>query len=112
MTKKILQNSYKVNSLISAMFAIALNELITVKSILNAKSNTLLLQKNIDLDKLENIKIQQEEMRSIARKYLDNYLPKILSLLTDITGFYNTFTSYFEEIDQYINKLNSNDESE
>lgn len=112
MKKNPLQIVYTVNSPISTMLTIALNEVMIAKIILNAKSNTLLLQKNIDLDKLINIKTQQEEIRDIARKYLDNYSPKILSFLTDITGFYNVFTSYFETIDDYISKLNSNDENE
>ncbi|MFZ0219317.1 MAG: HBL/NHE enterotoxin family protein [Candidatus Aquirickettsiella sp.] len=103
---------YKTNSLVSTMLAVTLNQVMTAKSVLQAKSNTLLLQKDVDLDKLVNIKLQQEQMRNIASRYLDQHLPKILALLTDITGLYSNFNSYYEDVNYYINKLNTNDADE
>lgn len=103
---------FKAHSLVSTMLPVTLNQVMIAKSILLAKSYTLLLQKDVDLDQLVNINPQQEEMRRIARQHLDQHLPKILSLLTDITGFYSSFCSYYEDIDYYITKLNNNDEDE
>lgn len=109
-TSKIIK--FKVNSLVSTLFPVTLNQIMIAKSVLQAKSNTLLLQKNVDLDELININPEQEEMRTIARRYLNQYLPELLALLTDITGFYNLFCSYYADIEDYINQLNNHDNDE
>lgn len=103
----------KVKSLSPADFPIALNQLMVSQSLSQAKAITLLLQKNIELNKLPDIKALQTKMRTIARSYLDEYIPKILSLLTDISGFYNFFTSYYRDIYELFSSLNeSHDENE
>ena len=52
-------------------------------------------------------------MRGIARSYLDEYIPKILSLLTDINSFYNFFSSFYRDIYELIHSLNEiSDENE
>lgn len=103
---------FKAHSLASTMLPVSLNQVMVAKSILQAKSNTLLLQRDVNLEQLIDINPQQKEMRCIARQYLDQHLPKILSLLTDITGFYSNFCSYYEDVDFYIAKLNNHDEDE
>ena len=83
-----------IKSLAPADFPIALNQVMTGQSLGQAKAITLLLQKNINLEKLLDIKILQAQMRDIARSYLDEYIPQILALFTEITGLYNLFDSY------------------
>ncbi len=101
-----------IKSLVPADFPIALNQVMTGQSLGQAKAITLLLQKTIELEKLLDIKLLQTQMRDFARRYLDDYLPKILSQLTDITGFYNLFDSYYLDINEFFNTLNEADESE
>ncbi|MGB8806897.1 MAG: hypothetical protein WCC83_03505, partial [Candidatus Rickettsiella isopodorum] len=59
-----------IKSLAPADFPIALNQVMTGQSLGQAKAITLLLQKNINLEKLLDIKILQAQMRDIARSYL------------------------------------------
>lgn len=101
-----------IKSLAPADFPIALNQLMTGQSIGQAKAITLLLQKDVKLEKLSDIKLLQTQMRDFARRYLDDYLPKILSQFTDITGFYNLFDSYYLDINEFFNTLNEADEVE
>lgn len=101
-----------IKSLAPADFPIALNQVMTGQSLGQAKAITLLLQKNINLEKLLDIKILQAQMRDIARSYLDEYIPQILALFTEITGFYNLFDSYYLDINEFFNTLNEADEGE
>ncbi|EDP46979.1 HBL/NHE enterotoxin family protein [Rickettsiella grylli] len=103
----------KVKSLSPADFPIALDQLMSTQCLSQAKSIVLLLQKNVELNKLIAIKTLQTKMRDIARSYLDEYIPQILSLLTDISGFYNFFSSYYQDIYELIHSLNeTSDENE
>ncbi|TLY47748.1 MAG: hypothetical protein E6K54_05005 [Gammaproteobacteria bacterium] len=102
----------KVKSLCPADFSIALDHFMTMQCLSQAKAIALLLQKNIDY-KLKEIKMLQTRMRGIARSYLDEYIPKILSLLTDINSFYNFFLSFYRDIYELIHSLNEiSDENE
>jgi Bacillus haemolytic enterotoxin (HBL) len=102
----------KVKSLAPADFPIALNQVMTGQSLGQAKAIALLLQKNVDLEKLLDVKILQAQMRDIARRYLDDYIPKILTLFIEVTGFYNFFASYYPDIEESFNALNQADENE
>lgn len=108
-TKPIIQT---VKSLTPADFPMALNQVMTGQSLGQVKAITLLLQKNVELEKLVGIKILQTQMRDVARRYLDEYTPKVLSLFTDITGFYNLFDSYYLDINEFFNTLNEANEGE
>ena len=101
-----------IKSLAPADFPIALNQVMTGQSLGQTKAITLLLQKNVELEKLLDIKILQTQMRDIARRYLDEYTPKILSLFTETTGFYNFFSSYYLDIYEIFNTLNEANEGE
>lgn len=103
---------FKAKSLISTTFPVALNQVMLAKSLLEAKSFNLLLQKNIEFEKLAEVTLQQKQMRDRARTYLDQRLPHVLALLTDITGFHNTFEAYYQDLADYINKLDNEDEDE
>jgi hypothetical protein len=103
----------KVKSLSPADFPMSLGQLMASQSLSQVKAITLLLQKDIELDKLVDIKTQQIKMRDIARRYLDAFIPKILSLFTDVSGFYNSFASYYLDIHELLNLLTeAGDESE
>lgn len=108
-TKPLVQT---LKSLAPADFPIALNQVMTGQSLGQAKAITLLLQKNVELEKLVDIKSLQIQMRDIARRYLDEYISKILSLFTEITGFYNFYDSYYLDIYEIFNTLNEADENE
>lgn len=101
-----------IKSLVPADFPITLNQFMTGQSLGQAKAITLLLQKNIELEKLVDIKNLQTQMRDLARRYLDDYIPQILSQFTEITGFYNLFDSYYLDINEFFIALNEADEVE
>lgn len=109
-SKPIVQ---KAKSLSPADFPIALNQLMATQSLSQAKAIALLLQKNIELNKLSDIKMLQIKMRDLARHFLDEFIPKILFLFTEISGFYNFFDSYYLDIRELLSSFHETcDESE
>lgn len=106
------QPAKPIKSFAPADFPIALNQLMSGLSLGQVKAITLLLQKDIELKKLVDIKNLQTQMRDIARRYLDDYIPQILSLFTEITGFYNFFDNYYLDIHEFLNTFNEADEGE
>ncbi len=109
LTKFITQ---KIKSLVPADFPIALNQIMTGQSLTQAKAITLLLQKNIELEKLVDIKTLQTQMRDMARRFLDDYLPKIMATFTDIVGFCHFFDSYYLDIFTLLTTCIDADENE
>lgn len=104
--------SKKIKSLVPVYFLISLNQIMTGQSLSQAKAIPLLLQKNVELEKLVDINILQTQMRDMARRYLDDYLPQIMAIFTDIASFYNFFVSYYLDILTLINSLSDADENE
>lgn len=104
--------NFKTNSLLPPSLTIALNYIMATKNVLQAKSNNLLLQKNVALDKLPDIKEQQEAMRENARHYLVDRLSNIFALLTDITGFYDKSRAFYQDVADYIDVLSNSDSDE
>lgn len=101
-----------IKSLAPADFPIALNQLMTGQSLGQAKAVTLLLQKNIELEKLLEIKLLQTQMRDFARRYLDDYIPRILFQFAETNGFYNLFDSYYRDVNDFLTTLQEADEGE
>lgn len=71
-----------------------------------------LTQKNIKLDKIKSIEKTQEETREHAKYWLNNLAPKINATYTDVSGFCNLSSSYWEDLIKFAAEIEkTNDEN-
>lgn len=71
-----------------------------------------LTQKNIKLDKIKSIEKTQEETREHARYWLNSLVPKINATYTDVSGFCNLSSSYWEDLIKLAAEIqNAHDEN-
>lgn len=71
-----------------------------------------LTQKNIKLDKIKSIEKTQKETREHARYWLNNLVPKINATYTDVSGFCNLSSSYWDDLIRLAAEIQSaNDEN-
>lgn len=71
-----------------------------------------LTQKDIKLEKIKSLEKTQKEMREHARNWLNNLVPKINATYTDVSGFCNLSSSYWEDLIKIAAEIQSaNDEN-
>lgn len=70
-----------------------------------------LTQKNIKLDKIQSIEKTQYEAREHARYWLNNLVPKINATYTDVSGFCNLSTSYWEDLIKLAAEIQSSNDT-
>lgn len=96
----------------SAFLKENLNSVHSNSSLVQTYIASCLTQKNINLDKIKSIKKTQEDTREHARYWLNDLVPKINATYTDVSGFCNLSSAYWEDLIKIAAEIQkSNDEN-
>lgn len=97
----IMTRSYSASDddlIASALIKENMGSVHTNSSLVQTYIATCLTQRNIKLDKIKSIEKTQQETREHARHWLNHLVPKINATYTDISGFCNLSSSYWEDL--------------
>lgn len=83
----------------------------TNSSLVQTYIATCLTQRNIKLDKIKSIEKTQNETREHARYWLNHLVPKINATYTDVSGFCNLSSSYWEDLIKIAAEIQSSNDT-
>lgn len=95
----------------SALIKENMSNVHTNSSLVQTYIATCLTQRNIKLDKIKSIENTQEETREHARYWLNNLVPKINATYTDVSGFCNLSSSYWEDLIKIAAEIQSSNDT-
>lgn len=70
-----------------------------------------LTQRNIKFDKIKSIEKTQQETREHARYWLNDLVPRINATYTDVSGFCNLSSSYWEDLIKIAAEIQSSNDA-
>lgn len=110
----IVARSYSASEddvIASALIKENISNIHTNSSLVQTYIATCLTQRNIKLDKIKSIEKTQEETREHARYWLNNLVPKINATYTDVSGFCNLSSSYWEDLIKIAAEIQSSNDT-
>lgn len=110
----IIARSYSTSEddvIASALVKENMSNVHTNSSLVQTYIATCLTQRNIKLDKIKSIEKTQQETREHARYWLNHLVPKINATYTDVSGFCNLSSSYWEDLIKIAAEIQSSNDA-
>jgi|GEM_PF-6785483 len=110
----IMARSYSTSEddvIASALVKENISNVHTNSSLVQTYIATCLTQRNIKLDKIKSIEKTQNETREHARYWLSDLVPKINATYTDVSGFCNLSSSYWEDLIKIAAEIQSSNDA-
>lgn len=95
----------------SALIKENMSHVHTNSSLVQVYIATCLTQRNIKLDKIKSIEKTQHETREHARYWLNHLVPMINATYTDVSGFCNLSSSYWDDLIKMAAEIQSSNDA-